>query len=154
MSVSVLEIVHPSLNEGKSCKIFLGLPLPQILQLYLKQTKLARQLLALHAYFLIYNIFSIIDQCRFFYTSGICRYSNPGFCLIFILSKNKNENASFISFHGGIWCRYSEIYKFKRSKDIFPKVTHKTDILKNACFKGNFKYNESLCFTGHSLKQQ
>ena len=53
----------------------------------------------------------------------------PGFCLIFILNKNiifnlgHHWNASFISFPGWIWSRYSEIKKFKTSKVIFPEIT-------------------------------
>ena len=50
----------------------------------------------------------------------------PEFCLILtleILSQiflvwSFTENASFISFYGGIWSRYSEINKFKTSKDL------------------------------------
>ena len=53
----------------------------------------------------------------------------------------------FISFHGRILSRYSEINNFKRLK--FQKIT-KT-YLKNAGFKGNLKYKEAVCFTGYSL---
>ena len=49
-----------SLNEGKNCKM------------HLEQTKLACQSPTLHGFFLICNIFSVIDQCLFFFTSGIC----------------------------------------------------------------------------------
>ena len=61
--VYVLEILFPSLNESKNCKMT---------QLYLEQTTLAHQHLALLRFFPIRsNIFSIIDQCKFFFTSGV-----------------------------------------------------------------------------------
>ena len=48
------------------------------------------------------------------------------------------EDTSLISFHGGIWSRYSEISKLKTSKGLsFQKIT-KTHWLKNTGFKGNF----------------
>ena len=49
----------------------------------------------------------------------------PGFCLIFILSKKRfliwrlTGNASFMSFLVGIWSRNSEIDKFKISKGLY-----------------------------------
>ena len=51
-------------------------------------------------------------------------FRQPEFCLIFILSKSKSfiENISFISFHGGIWSRYSGTNTFKTRKDL-PKTT-------------------------------
>ena len=59
------------------------------------------------------------------------------------------ENTSFISFHGGILSRYSEINKFKTSKDL--SIQNNKNTLKNAGFTGNFKYNEAVSFTGYSL---
>ena len=60
-----------SLKKGKKFKIFLGLdhrlPYCKIAQLYLKQTTLICLQLALIVFFPICNdIFTIIDQCRFF----------------------------------------------------------------------------------------
>ena len=64
--------MFPSLKEGKNCNIFLELRLPpQIPQLYLGQTKLFRQHLALLKFFPLCNIFSIIVNLDFFFTSGI-----------------------------------------------------------------------------------
>ena len=40
--------------------------------------------------------------------------------------------------------------KFKRLN--FQKITMFLLFLKNAGFKGNFKYKEVICFTGYSLK--
>ena len=39
---------------------------------------------------------------------------------------------------------------FKRSKDIYLSKNNKNK-LKNAGFKGNFKYQEAVSFTGYSL---
>ena len=59
------------------------------------------------------------------------------------------ENANFISFHGRILSRYSEINKFKTSKDLtFQKLQKHT---KKAVLKGNFKYKEAGCVTRYSL---
>ena len=126
----------------KSWNIFLGLWLSQTLQLYLKQSKLLWQHLAFLDFFPICNIFPYIGQDRFFF-SGV----GPDIlmnvledCIIFLiwaalvlfnfcLIKNKflvwsfTKNGSFISFHGGICSRYSEINECQISRLTFPEVT-------------------------------
>ena len=109
----------------------------QTSQMCLEETALVRLHLAmLRIFWISNNILIIIVQyiylllgealiSRWMY-SKIALYSlfrQPGFCLIFILSKSCSvwsltENINFISFHGRILSRYSEINKFKTSKDI------------------------------------
>ena len=55
-------------------------------------------------------------------------FEQPGFCLIFISSKNKSfqPGALLKSFHGKTWTRYSEINNFKLSEDLsFQKLQNK-----------------------------
>ena len=87
--VPLQEILFSNLNYSKNCKIFLGLCYISNPRLYLKQTKLVRLRLALLGFFPICNnIFPVIDQCRFCFTSGI----GPGTpmnvledCIIFLI---------------------------------------------------------------------
>ena len=53
-----------------------------------------------------------------------------------------------ISFHGGIRSRYSEINNFKISKDLSFQKKKK---IKNALFKGIFKYRKDNCSTRYLL---
>ena len=128
-----------SLNEVKKRQNFFEVTTsPQTLQLYLEETKLVHRLLTLLRFFPTCNIFPINDQCRVFYFRNRPWYSDewlkdcvifliwqPGFCLIFILSKKRfliwrlTGNASFMSFLVGIWSRNSEIDKFKISKGLY-----------------------------------
>ena len=50
----VPEILFPSLHDGKNCKVFLCSPTPHFAQVFSSMQH-----------------FPIIDQCRFFFTSGI-----------------------------------------------------------------------------------
>ena len=71
VSVYVREILLQSLNEGNNSKIFWGSLSLQTHQLYLEETKLLRKDLVLFGFFPTFNFFTIIDQCRLFFTSGI-----------------------------------------------------------------------------------
>ena len=85
-------------------------------QLYLEQTKLVCQRLALLGCFPICNIFPIIEirysEALIFWSMCLniasSLFQQPGFCLIFILSKRRflvwslTENPSFVSFNGGL----------------------------------------------------
>ena len=125
----------------KSAKIFLVLHSPQTALLHLEQTKLVHIHFALLGFFPICNnIIPIIDQCRFFYFWDRPWYSDEWdrrlYCTTFIpwtawillnfYLKQKQrfsawsltENTSLVSFHRGIWSRYSQINKFKISKDL------------------------------------
>ena len=79
-------------------------------------------------------------------------FGQPGFCLIFIFSKNKDFqsgalNVNFISFHGEILSRYSEMNKFRRLN-----IQKITKTVKKAGVKGKYdKYEETVCFNGYSL---
>ena len=57
------------------------------------------------------------------------------------------ENVSLISFHGVIWSRYSEI-SLEKAKTYFSKNNNNNS--KKSGFKGNFKYEKAVCFTGYS----
>ena len=67
-----IHIQFASLHKGTNRKILLGAATPpQIPHLYFEQTKLACQCLALLWFFPICNIYSIINQYKAFFTSGI-----------------------------------------------------------------------------------
>ena len=121
-----MEILFPSLNESKYCKPFMELRCPQT---YLGQTRIVRLHLALIGFFPICkNLFPIIDQYRFFFTSGISPHILMHIledCIMFLMRtawvlfnfylKQKErfsvwsftENVFLISIHGNIWSRYS-----------------------------------------------
>ena len=83
-------------------------------------------------------------------------FGQPELCLIFTLSKNKDS-------HSGVLLKMPpsspsmeefglDIQKeisLKQAKAYLCRNNKKT--LQNACFKGNSKYNEAVCFTEYSL---
>ena len=83
-------------------------------------------------------------------------FGQPELCLIFILSKNKD-------FHSGVLLKMPpsspsmEGFDLDIQKEISLKQAkahlsrNNKNTLQNACFKGNAKYNEAVCFTEYSL---
>ena len=129
----MLEILFPNLNERKNCQIFWGydsspdpptvfetnqtcLPMP----CFAKSARFCQSLI--NADFCISGIgpdvlMNVLKDRTIFHIWAALILFN-------FLSKNRfsvwtvTENASLISFHGGIWSRYSEINKLKISKDL------------------------------------
>ena len=83
-------------------------------------------------------------------------FGQPEFCLIFILSENKD-------FHSGVLLKMPPSSPFMEEfdLDIQKYITLKQakaylfrknkNTLQNACFRGNSQYNEAFCFTKYSL---
>ena len=121
MSVQLQEKLFPSLNEGKNCRIFLSVWLPQALQLYLELIKIACQCLVFHRFFALCNIFPIIVNIDFFYFRDILMKVSkdyiPYFCyfvswVMFQFCRKQQqrlsvwrftENVSFLFIYEGIW---------------------------------------------------
>ena len=128
-------------NEGKNYKILLGVvPPSRSPNCIWKKSHLIIQHLAYTFTYIAYtsryaiNISWNIGQCRFFVASGIDHgilidlFEDCAVYLIwtawvlfdFYLKQKQmfsvwsySNNVSFISFHGAIWCRYSEINNLK-----------------------------------------
>ena len=165
-----LGILFPSLEDSKKRKTFLGWHRPLLLKCIWKKPHLFANIhLALLRFFPICNTFIIIDQCRFFYFRDVpwqsddyarrlhySLFGQSGFCLIFIVSKNKDflsgallKTPSFPwkllaeSFAAYLlsWrnvSTYSEIHKFEISNDLhaLPSITKP---LKKFKFQGEFQ---------------
>ena len=83
-------------------------------------------------------------------------FGQPELCLIFILRKNKD-------FHSGVLLKMppSSPSMEEFDLDIQKKISLKQakaylsrnnkNTMQNACFKGNSKYNEAVCFIEYSL---
>ena len=155
--------------KGKNVKFSWCCTVWETPQLCLEQTYFIFQRLNLIALFPVFkNIFTVTDQFEFFLLLGwavtfwwMCLkialyllFGQPEFCFNFNLKKKHRfsirsfaENALFISFHEGIWSRYSEINKFKTSKDLsFQKLQKHTKICRfqRQVWRG-------CCSTGYSL---
>ena len=132
----MLEILFLNLNEDKNCNIFPGFYRPQIPQLYNKPNLFANVSLSLYSsqYAMIFSQSSITSGILWYADDCAWRLHNIPYLASlgfnFYLKQKQRfsvwnfiENVSFICFHEGIWSRYSQINKFKISKDVFFQIT-------------------------------
>ena len=95
---------------------------------------------------------NVVEDCIIFLAWAACVFFD-----FYLKQKHRysvwsfTENVNFISFYGRILSRYSEVNKFKTSKDLtFQKQQKHTKKVCLKGIKGNFKYEKAACFTGYS----